>query len=274
MFLIDGRPGSTIPVQDRGLSYGDGVFETIAVHAGEPLLLSAHLDRLALGCRTLGITPPDSTLLQAECMQVATRQTRAVIKVIVTRGSGGRGYQPAPDAVPLRIVALHPWPDYPAERRDRGVVALFCATRLARQPALAGIKHLNRLEQVLGRRELIASDCAEGIMLDTDDNVVAGTMSNVFVVRDGRLLTPRLDQCGIAGIVRAAVLARCRELDLPAEEGTLRREDVLAADEVFFTNSILGLWPVLRIGSRDFTAPVRALRAAELLVSSGCIAPA
>lgn len=274
MFLIDGRPGSTIPVQDRGLGYGDGVFETIAVHAGTPLLLQAHLDRLARGCSALGITPPESALLQTECRQVAMRQSRAVIKVIVTRGSGGRGYQPAPDAVPLRVVALHPWPDYTAERRECGVVARFCTTRLARQPALAGFKHLNRLEQVLGRRELIDSGCAEGIMLDTDDNVVAGTMSNVFVVRDGRLLTPRLDQCGIAGIVRAAVLARCRELDLPAEECILRCEDVLAADEVFFTNSILGLWPVLRIGPREFTVPVLASRVARLLESSGCITPA
>lgn len=273
MSLIDGRPGTTIPIQDRGFNYGDGLFETIAVLGGTPLLLEAHLDRLARGCRALGITPPDSATLRAECAQVLAQQPTAILKITLTRGGGGRGYQPAPDAVPTRIVALHPWPDLAPARRSIGITARCCNMTLARQPALAGIKHLNRLEQVLARAELVGSACDEGIMLDTEGNVVEGTMSNIFLVREGALLTPRLDQCGVAGVVRAELLARCAGLGLQAQQGLVHREDVLGADEVFFTNSIIGLWPARRIESREFPQSAIALRAARLLESAGCIPP-
>lgn len=273
MILIDGRPGTTLPVADRGLHYGDGLFETIAVAAGAPLLLDAHLHRLQRGCRALGIDMPDMALLADECLQVVSGATRAVVKIIVTRGSGGRGYQPPAPAHPLRIVSLHSWPEHPPDNRMQGIDACFCRQTLGRQPTLAGMKHLNRLEQVLARAELAGGECSEGIMCDTDGCVVEGTMSNVFLRRGTTLLTPALDQCGVDGIIRAEVLARAAQVGLHAQVAALGREDVLAAEELFFTNSIIGLWPVRRFDGILLAQPLAGPALARLLVDAGCIAP-
>ena len=274
MILIDGRPGTSIPVLDRGLQYGDGVFETIAVMDGRPLCLDAHLRRLAAGCRALGLPAADTRTLDSECMQVAADQARAVLKIIVTRGGGGRGYQPPQDPVPTRIVSLHTRPAYPPEFRSTGIDALFCRFTLALQPALAGIKHLNRLEQVLARSEIGATQCAEGFVSDTTAAIVEGSMSNVFLRRDKLLLTPDLKDCGVAGIVRAEILQRAGTLGLEARVQRMVRADVLAADEVFFCNSIIGIWPVRRAGEHAFATADFAHRLAQNLVAAGVITPA
>ncbi len=274
MILIDGRPGTSIPVLDRGLQYGDGVFETIAVLDGRPLCLAAHLDRLAAGCRALGLPAPDARTLTTESTQVAAEQPHAVLKIIVTRGVGGRGYQPPPDPVPTRILSSHPWPDYPEEFRSEGIDALFCRFTLAAQPALAGIKHLNRLEQVLARSELIGTDCAEGLVADSSGAIVEGTMSNVFLRQGRSLLTPELKDCGVAGIVRAEILGRAGAMGLEVRVRRIGRSDVLAADEVFFTNSIIGIWPVRRAGEHVFAGTDFAHRLAQTLADAGCITPA
>lgn len=274
MVLIDGRPGANIPVLDRGLQYGDGVFETIAVVAGRPLCLDAHLQRLGHGCRALGMPAPDIQTLTAEATHVAGGQTRAVLKIILTRGAGGRGYQPPPEPVPTRIVSIHAWPEYPAEYRTQGIDVPFCRFALAQQPALAGVKHLNRLEQVLARRELAGSGCGEGFVADTTGAIVEGTMSNVFLRQGRLLLTPDLRQCGVAGIIRAEILRRSGAMGLDARVQRIERADVLAADEVFFTNSIIGIWPARRAGGHEFSPAELAPRLAQVLEAEGCIAPA
>jgi len=274
MILIDGRPGTSIPVMDRGLQYGDGVFETTAVINGRPLCLDAHLRRLASGCRALRIPVPDARTLTTESAQVAADQSRAVLKIIVTRGAGGRGYQPPPDPVPTRIVSIHPWPDYPEAYRTAGIDALFCRCTLALQPALAGIKHLNRLEQVLARDEIGRSDCAEGFVADGTGAIIEGSMSNVFLRQGRLLLTPDLKDCGVAGIVRAEILQRAGSLGLEARVRRIISTDVLAADEVFFTNSIIGIWPVRRAGDHTYAAADFAHRVAQALAVAGYIAPA
>lgn len=274
MILIDGRPGTSIPVLDRGLQYGDGVFETIAIRDGRPLRLDAHLHRLASGCRALGLPPPDTRTLTRETLQVAADQSRAVLKIIVTRGVGGRGYQPPQAQVPARIVSIHPWPDYPAEFRSSGIDALFCRFTLALQPALAGIKHLNRLEQVMARSEISATGCAEGFVADTTGAIVEGSMSNVFLRGGKLLLTPDLKDCGVAGIVRAEILQRAGAMGLEARVQRLACADVLAADEVFFCNSIIGIWPVRGAGEHAFATADFAHRLAQSLVAAGCISPA
>jgi len=274
MILIDGQPGTSIPVLDRGLQYGDGVFETIAIMDGRPLCLDAHLHRLGAGCRALGLPAPAAGVLTTEVLQVATGQSRAVLKIIVTRGGGGRGYQPPRDPVPTRIVSLHSWPAYPAEFRSTGIDALFCRSTLALQPALAGIKHLNRLEQVLARSEISATDCVEGFVSDTTGAIVEGSMSNVFLRRDNLLLTPDLKDCGVAGVVRAEILQRAGTLGLNARVQRVVRTDVPAADEVFFCNSIIGIWPVRRAGDHVFATTEFAQRLAQNLVAAKIITPA
>lgn len=252
MMLIDGVESELVPASDRGLLYGDGLFETIAMLNGVPQLWQAHMQRLLDGCQRLGITPPDAEVLRQEVGRVAAGTKRAVAKIIITRGSGGRGYRPPLPAASRRIVSLHPWPDYPAEWYRDGVRAYLCETPLAINPHLAGVKHLNRLEQVLARGEWDAPDIAEGLMRDTTGVLVEGTMSNLFVVRDATLYTPALEQCGVAGVMRAQVLREAERLGIPSRVSRLELADLEQADEAFFTNSIIGIWPLQSLGVKEW----------------------
>lgn len=264
--LVNGRPQAWIDPRDRGLQYGDGLFETIAVHDRRLALWDFHLCRLMQGCERLGIRAPDADTLAREVRSVGPEHGRAVVKVIVTRGVGGRGYRPSLDPVPAtRVVSAHPWPDYPADNAEHGVRVRLCRTRLGWNAALAGLKHLNRLEQVMARREWHDPDIAEGLMLDQAEHVVEGTMSNLFLVRDGRLITPTLERCGVAGVRRRAVLACAAALGLAVAEQAVALADLTAADELFLTNSIIGLWPVRHLDGRSYpVGPLTRALAAEL----------
>lgn len=249
--LIDGRPGDALPVSDRLLHYGDGLFETIAVFHGRPCLWQRHLDRLASGCRRLDIPMPDAALLAEEAARLCRGVERGVLKLVISRGSGGRGYRPPVVAQPRRILALHPWPDYPAAAWEEGVQLRWCDTPLGLNPALAGLKHCNRLEQVLARAEWDDPAIAEGLMCDVRGQVIEGTMSNLFVLSDGRLLTPSLDHCGVAGVARALVLEVASATGMPCEQRVLTRDAVQQADALLLSNALIGLWPVRRLATRN-----------------------
>jgi 4-amino-4-deoxychorismate lyase len=246
--LIDGVPSDQLPATDRGLAYGDGLFETIRIHRGKPLFLDLHLQRLALGCERLGIAtaiPQWRQWLERALQEAAPA---CVLKLIVTRGSGGRGYRPPESAQPRCIISLHdlPPPGQPDPRE--GIKAFVCEQRLALQPALAGIKHLNRLEQVLASREFPDASWHEGLMCDYAGNLVEGTRSNLFVAVNGRLFTPDLTQCGIAGILRAQLLTL---FGSRVEVGTLHKNCLLDVEEIFVCNSVLGIWPVTQLRFQD-----------------------
>lgn len=273
MLLINGQPSAVISVFDRGFQYGDGLFETLAVDKGVPLCLPEHLDRLCCGCRRLGIPEPGSGPLREEIETVAGEPDCGVLKIIVTRGSGGRGYAPRSAGPPTRAVAGFERPDYPREYYEQGIKTRLCGTRLARHPDLAGIKHMNRLEQVLGGAECAENGVPEGIMRDTRGNLVEGTMSNLFLVRGNALITPVLTQSGILGIVRGRILALARASGrVRILESVLTPSDLRDVDEVFFCNSLIGIWPVRRFEDVTYAVgPVtRWLQAA--LASAGVIA--
>lgn len=250
--LINGRVGDVIDVDDHGLQYGDGLFETIAVVNGEPRRLPLHLDRLERGCVRLGIRCPPRELLVSEITSVAGSEERAVLKLILTRGADGRRYKPSENAEPTRIIRLHDWPHRPAHWWETGVAVRWCTTTLAEQPLLAGIKHLNRLEHVLARREWSDPDLTEGLLCDGRGHLICGTASNVFLVHGTTLSTPRIDRCGVAGTVRAAVLSLAPQIGLPATEKELSVPDVATAGEIFLTNALIGVWPISRIGGQQF----------------------
>lgn len=275
--LINGKPADSIAITDRGLHYGDGLFETIAIVEGRLLCWQQHLARLEEGCRRLGFLPAEPGQLHEEAMQLADGADRAVLKLMLTRGSAGRGYAPTPAATPTRILSLHPWPDYPPAYRREGVRARVCTSRLASNPDLAGIKHLNRLEQVLARAEWQeldgGSDWAEGLMLNERGDVIEGTMSNLFVYRDGVLKTPDVAQSGIAGIIRNRVLAATAELAIDSMIATLDLHEIEAADELFFCNSLIGIWPVRAVGDRQFMPGSVTRRIRDHLIASDCISP-
>jgi len=244
MILVNSEQSDQIAVADRGLQYGDGLFETIAVLNGQLQFWQHHMARLSEGCGRLGIPEPAIPLLLNEARKAAQGQAKGIIKIIITRGQGGRGYRAPKPAQPSRIVAFHPWPDYPEQMHSDGVVLRYCRTMLGISPALAGLKHLNRLEQVLARSEWDEPEIFEGVMSDVNGHLVEGTMSNIFFVDAWGLHTPDLSYNGVSGIMRGRILAMAEALGMYCQTGRFSHRELNQADELFICNSIIGIVPV------------------------------
>jgi len=249
MAYVDGINSALLPIDDRGLQYGDGLFETLALHNRTPQHWARHFARLQAGATRLGIDCPDAGtwLEDLAAAAIDAPGPRLAAKLILTRGSGGRGYAPPAQARPRRLLQISNWPTWPGISAERGVRVALCDIRLGRNRTLAGIKHLNRLEQVLGSAEFARSGADEGLMFDDLDQLIEGTRTNVFVVRDGALLTPRLDEAGVAGVMRAVILELAQVLSLPACDTTVTRAVLAQADEIFLCNSLIGIWPVREV---------------------------
>ncbi len=275
MILLNGQSADSIDLLDRGLHYGDGLFETIAVVNGQPLSLDKHLQRLLSGCERLELDFDDVAILESEINSICKNIDRAVLKIIVTSGAGGRGYKRSSSELkPTRLLATYPWPEYPDNYATQGIQVHLCSSRLGHNPALAGIKHLNRLEQVLARNEWDDASTMEGLMLDIDDNVIEGTMSNlVIILPDKKLITSDLSLCGIEGIVRQYILDHCAELAYTSNVKKLSLEDVYAASEMFFCNSVAGIMPVRQLVDHKFSSQLAANEIGQFLISRGVIAP-
>ena len=245
MILVNGIPGASLAPDDRGLCYGDGLFETILFVRGRAPLWSRHLQRLTESCVRLLLPVPDADLLAFEAAHASAGLARAVVRIALTRGVGPRGYALPHETQVTRIVAASPAPKIPADCYHHGIRVRLCALRLGEQPALAGIKHLNRLEQVLARAEWNDEAVTEGILCASDGRVIGATSANLFALIQGRLVTPALQRCGVAGVARAEVLAQreCEVRDLGMEE-------LLRADEIFLTNSVRGIVPVTVLDGR------------------------
>jgi 4-amino-4-deoxychorismate lyase len=250
--LINGQPSEEILIGDRGLAYGDGLFETIEVSQGRLVYWQRHLNRLTDGCNRLSIPTPDGNQLFEEANRLLEPKCDGVLKIIITRGSGGRGYSFPDPLVPTRIITIHPQPNYPSAHSSQGIGMKVCSSRLGINPQIAGIKHLNRLEQVMGRAELNSSQ-QEGLMLDYEGHPVEGIMSNLFWVTSGVIFTPDLTLCGVPGVIRAAVIELAEENEIPCRIGRFSMDNLLAANEVFMTNSLIGIWPVRNLGTQQFT---------------------
>lgn len=253
--LINGRSDTTVAADDRGLTYGDGLFETLMVRDGVCEFWDRHMRRLQHGCARLRIPACAADVLAAESHELCRDVPRAVLKIIVTRGSGGRGYRPPAAAAPTRILRLSEWPDYPAANEEQGVDVRLCAIHLTSNPALAGIKHLNRLVQVLARMEWDDPAVVEGLLTDELGHIIEGTFSNVFVVKNGAVATPRLNRCGVAGIMREVVMELAADMGLVCSEDMLHWGEIVSVDEIFLTNSLIGIWPVRAFNGWQAAAP-------------------
>ena len=253
MILVNGNSQECLSVLDRGLAYGDGLFETIAVHDGKPLLLDLHWQRLETGCKRLKIPCPEISLLDNDIKQLLadanrTQQSRCVIKIILTRGGGGRGYRFDSEQSATRIAILSGWPQWQGTEQDTGVKLRVCETRLSAQPLLSGIKHLNRLEQVMARSEWTDNDIVEGIMLDAQNNIIEGTMSNIFFVDNQQcIISPALNDCGVAGVQRENILHLAKRAGFNVNIMNVPLNRLPEFSEVFITNSLIGVWPVTAI---------------------------
>lgn len=256
-FLINGGYDGQLTPLDRGYAYGDGVFRTLAVRYGKPQWWQSHYAKLSDDCRALSITCPSSEELLADIALLCGDDAEVAAKIIVTRGDSARGYAVAVQAQPNRVLLKSPYPQYPEHYFSHGVNLHLCTLRLARQPRLAGIKHLNRLENVLARMEWSDQKLADGLQLDMDGNVVECTASNLFMRNGDSLTTPDLSQCGVAGVTRQRILELAPSLGYRIKVSNIPLPELLQADEVIVCNSLYGVWQVRAL--QDTTWPLGEL---------------
>lgn len=252
---INGKLDDSLSIRDRGLMYGDGLFETFAYRHNKLEFLNLHLQRLSADCKRLAI-PLDISLLKKELFEfqqqvIEDGNSQAVIKLIVSRGYGRRGYRVDPDSETSRIIICDPWPEHIdsiSDSRNKGVTVQLCKTTLARSNVLAGIKHLNRLEQVMARLEWDDPSIYEGLLMDEFGSLIEGTCSNLFIVnaRD-EILTPCLNYSGVAGVMRRHIMENIApKLGLSVCETNIDLQEFAEAQEVFITNSLIGILPVTK----------------------------
>jgi 4-amino-4-deoxychorismate lyase len=249
--LLNGVPDQQVSPFDRVVHFGDGLFETIACRRGRPRFLSLHLERLRLGCSRLGIEPGSLDEIRSEVRALAREVDKAIVKVVITRGVAlARGYGVTGREKATRITFRYPWPQENPALPHAGVRIRTATLRVGENPALAGLKHCNRLEQVLARQEWTDPDIAESLLFSSSGKLVSGIMSNVFMVEGSRLRTPRVDLCGVAGVMRRVVLREAALAGIPTQEDVLGAEDLHKADELFLTNARIGIWPVRELDGR------------------------
>lgn len=254
MFLINGIPQETLPASDRAIQFGDGCFTTARIVAGQVCLLDAHLQRLQQACEKLLIPFVEWAALQREMVELARGNDRGVLKVIISRGSGGRGYSAANCLHPTRLLSVSAWPVHYDGWRREGITLELSPVRLGRNPQLAGIKHLNRLEQVLIRTHLEQTDADEALVLDSEGFITECCAANLFWRQGKDVFTPRLDQAGVNGLMRQFCLQQLahsgyRVVDVHAREAALAE-----ADEMVVCNALMPVVPVRQYGSQRFSS--------------------
>lgn len=251
-YLINGRNDLALSPMDRGLAYGDGVFRTMRVHHGVAHRWALHFEKLAEDCKALGIVCPVAKVLAAEIRQLFMTDALAVAKIIVTRGESLRGYAVTAASEATRIIVKSPFPSYAEQNFSDGVDLHLCRLRLSRQPKLAGIKHLNRLENVIARMEWDDTRFADGLLLDDKGRVIECTASNIFARFGKMLLTPDLTQCGVAGITRQCILQAAPALGYRPRVAHLPLSRLMQADEIIICNSLYGVWQVKSLNNQHW----------------------
>ena len=252
-YMINGKREACLTPMDRGFAYGDGVFRTFPVKQGVPQCWERHYARLSEDCKALRIVCPPAHTLLGEIAHLCQGDTAVAVKVVITRGESGRGYAPPPLAQPTRVVIKSPLPDYPERNFSEGVHLHLCEVRLGFQPALAGIKHLNRLENVLARMEWVDASLADGLLLDAEGHVVECTMSNLIMRCGNAVITPDLSRCGVAGVTRQRILEILGGQGYRVEVASFDLDALWQADEVIICNSLFGAWQVRSVSGHTWS---------------------
>lgn len=251
-YLINGKPLAGLSVNDRGLAYGDGVFRTFLINNGVPHHWELQYQKLSQDCQALGISCPNNDVLTSDIKTLFNDGTDAVAKIIVTRGESSRGYAVPNDIQANRVVIKSAMPIYPLNNQTQGVNLHLCELKLGLQPKLAGVKHLNRLENVLARMEWKDASIADGLLLDSNDNVIECTMSNIFARYGNELITPSLEECGVAGIARARIIENTKRFNLDMKIEALKLNKLMQADEIIICNSLFGAWQVVSFNGKQW----------------------
>lgn len=259
MIWVNGVLQGSIDPSDRGLAYGDGLFATMRTSHDGILFFNTHQSRLTDGAARLGFEWRMGSALYQQLEDLARQYPHHCIKLLVSRGVGGRGYTP-PQAVNVtEVVSVHPIPSHYAHWQKNGINLKTSPVRLSIQPLLAGIKHLNRLEQVLIKAQLLPSNVDDWLVLDTEAKVIESSMANIFFIKDNEVITPSLAQCGVSGVMREQVINALLEQQSNIQCLPFGAERLGEFDSAFITNSVLGVVDVLAIDSLKFTrSPITA----------------
>jgi 4-amino-4-deoxychorismate lyase len=267
LILINGKFNGSVSAQDRGFTYGDGVYETCRYANGKIPLWSFHLERLLAGVKHLAIPIEQqiledylNTLLNQFNNNQPSAQPNAIVKIIITRGEGGRGYKIPEAASPTYCLSLFPTDELCGETYLNGCDVRICQFRLSRNKTLAGLKHLNRLEQIMARMEW-QDEVDEGLLLDENNNLIEATAANLFLVKNNTLLTPDLSYAGVAGVMRRVIIEKIApQSTISVVIKNLTLDALASADEVFLCNSVRGIKPVNRVvGLKDFSTVSKPL---------------
>ena len=272
-WFSNGETVAQVAVSDRGLQYGDGLFETVAIRGGEPRLWNYHMDRLAKGCELLNIKMPADAELSCGVRDALQKSNApaaySVVKIIVTAGTGLRGYGRVLTETPTVLFGAFPALPPPADSYHGGLDTALCRTRLAVNSPTAGLKTLNRLEQVLARSEFVDTGQFEGLTMDADDNIICGTMSNVFFVKNNFISTPSLLRCGVEGVMRRHVIETLRAQGIDTQIQTIKLLDFKNVDEVFVSNSQFGVMPVTSCGEMHWPVGEATRNVMSILAING-----
>ncbi|MDX1795267.1 MAG: aminodeoxychorismate lyase [Hydrogenovibrio sp.] len=255
---------------DRGLLYGDGFFTTMLVVQGQLANWSGHVSRLEQSARRLGFEGFDLAACRQDLAQVmqtwGSWPDFAVIKLIVTRGTGGKGYQPAVHQDHRRYIQVLPYPkgekmqSLPECASPAWQIFMPSVTESSvtwgKQPLLAGLKHLNRLENVLARQALMDTPWEEALMMDMDGHYISATQANLCIVEGKQLLTPDLNDCGVQGTALSSLADICRSRGLTLKTTRFNRQRLQQAEEVFLCNALRGVMPVSQFDQRTFRTEV------------------
>lgn len=253
-FWLDGRAADSVPGDDRGLTLGDGHFTTMLVQGGQVALWPRHLARLTEANTRLGFAQPDWVEVKAEIDAACANVELACLRLTFTRGSAGRGYQGAWQVMPRRLMSLSPFPHHYRQWQEQGIAAELATTCLATGGSLTGLKTLGRLEQVLLKQEAVEKGAQELIVTDGAGQIIEASASNLFLVtRDGPVVTPSLQECGITGVMRCELIEQLKQMGQTVVERPVAVDELPSFDEVFITNTLMGVVPLTRIGVTEFT---------------------
>ncbi|WP_153914939.1 aminodeoxychorismate lyase [Shewanella sp. TC10] len=239
--FVNGQSDNTIQALDRGLAYGDGAFATMRVCDGQILFLTEHLLRLQQTCQRLGFSIPDINSISQRLNVHAQTLRQGCIKLLLSRGVGGRGYT-APESPNIsEVISLHDVPASYANWQACGISLALSPVLLGKQPLLAGMKHLNRLEQVLVKQQALPESVDDWLVLDADNYVVESSMANIFIVKGEQVITPAMNQCGVSGVMREQVIDALLTNNIVVMAKAISLTDLQNAEHVFITNSLLGM---------------------------------
>jgi branched-chain amino acid aminotransferase len=240
-----------IPFRDRGVLFGDGLFETVRAYKGMPFRLDHHLERLREGCRVLGISglPGDRMIIDAisELYQLTVGEGDAYIRITLTGGLYDGSRTLKRPAAPNILIVVTPYEGYPRRFYEEGMCMIVSGVRRNDGSPLSRIKSNNYMDTIIAKQEAVDRGADDAVMLNGKGYLAEGTTSNIFLVIEGGVATPDID-CGLLpGITREAVIELCARTDLPCKTGRFTLDDLMSADEAFLSVSTGEIVPIARV---------------------------